>query len=118
MKELGDDWVMFTYLEHRSKNNQPGLQSVNREQKKVDHTCRIDDERDVFVVLNEYLKHVPRRVKEANDENPVRLLNHLKQNLKVKGPSRLSYLVHPETYRKELLPETVQRIVHRQLSGH
>ena len=95
MKELGDDWVMFTYLEHRSKNHQPGLQSVNREQKKVDHTCRIDDERDVFVVLNEYLKHVPRKVKEANDENPVRLLNHLKQNLKDPAGSPIWFTLRP-----------------------
>ena len=61
----------------------------------VDHTCRIDDERDVFVVLKEYLQHVPRQVKEANDENPVRLLNHLKQNLKDPADSPIWFTLRP-----------------------
>ena len=108
MEELEDDWVQFTYHEHRSKNHQPGLQSVNRDQKVVEHTCRIDDERDLFFVLNEYLKHVPRSVKEASDANPVRLLVHLKPNLKDPAGSPIWFTLRSigKNYFPKLLKES------------
>ena len=54
---------------------------MNRAAKIASHLCRTADERDLFHVLNEYLKHVPQEVKEATSDNPVRLLTHVKPRI-------------------------------------
>ena len=100
MTELDDDWVEFTYSEHRSKNHQPGISSVNREQKIVDHHCRINDEKDLFHVLNEYLNHVPRRLRRR-----MRIIQsgYLPiSNLILKIP-----MLHPYGSRRGLLGKTI-----------
>ena len=81
MSTLEDGMVLLTYTEHLSKNHQPGIQAVNRDQKIVDHECECSDERDVYFILNEYLKHCSEEARSATNEKPTRLLTHVKPYL-------------------------------------